>query len=154
MHTKKWQGVLKKPCTFTFFVLITGRLTKKETDFEQEKMATVAEDSVIKVAALSGSLRKASYNEGAPHHSSWYVFLLYTCAVGLSFGVVEAMHLYFLLSCMIAFHTVSSHAALELRLGIFLNVIVTINGSNIRNSGLKNVGNLSGIVQEHYKNHF
>jgi NAD(P)H-dependent FMN reductase len=27
-------------------------------------MATVAEDSVIKVAALSGSLRKASYNEG------------------------------------------------------------------------------------------
>ena len=26
-------------------------------------MATVAEDSVIKVAALSGSLRKASYNE-------------------------------------------------------------------------------------------
>jgi len=63
------------------------------------------------------------------------------------------MHLCFLLSCMIAFHTVSSHA-LELRLGIFLNVIVTINGSNMRNSGLKNVGNLSGIVQEHYKNHF
>lgn len=63
-HTKKWQSVLKKPCTFTFFVLITGKLTKKETDFEQEKMATVAEDSVIKVAALSGSLRKASYNEG------------------------------------------------------------------------------------------
>lgn len=54
---------------------------------------------------------------------------------------------------MIAFHTVSSHA-LELRLGIFLNVIVTINGSNMRNSGLKNVGNLSGIVQEHYKNNF
>lgn len=114
-------------------------------------MATVAEDSVIKVAALSGSLRKASYNEVPPHHTSWYVFLLYTCTLGLSFGVVEAMHLYFLLSCRIAFHTVSSHAALELRLGIFLNVIVTINGSNIRNSGLKNVGNLSGIVQEHYK---
>lgn len=51
-------------------------------------MATVAEDSVIKVAALSGS----------------------------------------------------GHA-LALRLGIFLNVMVTINGSNIRNSGLKNVGN-------------
>ncbi|XP_024452081.2 NADPH:quinone oxidoreductase [Populus trichocarpa] len=38
--------------------------TLRLKDFEQEKMATVAEDSVIKVAALSGSLRKASYNEG------------------------------------------------------------------------------------------
>ncbi|KAL9349310.1 hypothetical protein Peur_056565 [Populus x canadensis] len=34
-------------------------------------MATVAEDSVINVAALSGSLRKASYNEVPPHHTSW-----------------------------------------------------------------------------------
>ncbi|KAL3599429.1 hypothetical protein D5086_007347 [Populus alba] len=57
-------------------------------------MATVAEDSVIKVAALGGYLRQASYGH-----------------------------------------------ALALRLGIFLNVMVTINGCNIRNSGLKNVGN-------------
>jgi hypothetical protein len=92
-HTKKWLSIIKKiPLEMTLHVYILRShywqvKKKKETDFVQAKMATVAENSVIKVASLSGSLRKASLRFSFIHMN----------VRNISFGIVETMHLYFLL---------------------------------------------------------